>query len=101
MAKITFTSIRSARKSMLKLKLISALAILIWANADAAVPVAPTASFPQDNAVNISIYANLKWRKTAGALTYRLQVGTDTSFATPFFDDSTLVDTLKQMRLMA
>jgi hypothetical protein len=76
-----------------------------WAAAQAivptAAPIAPVPAFPADKAINISVYTNLKWKKTAGATLYHVQLATDSAFASPAFEDSTLADTLVQMRKIA
>jgi hypothetical protein len=83
------------------IRFLSALLLTAAAWAAAQAPVAPVPAFPADKAKNISIYTNLKWKKTAGATGYHVQLATDSAFAAPVFEDSTLVDTLVQMRKIA
>lgn len=63
-----------------------------------AVPVAPTLITPPNGSVNQQVTLNLRWYKSNFATTYRLQVGTDPSFAGGFVvNDSTLTDTVKSV----
>lgn len=63
-----------------------------------AIPAAPALVTPINNAVNQQANLTLRWNRSNGALTYRLQVGTDETFATGVvFDDSTLTDTTRAM----
>ncbi len=77
-----------------------------WSNASttvsfttiSAIPLAPAQLTPPNNAVNQQVNAVIRWNKSNNALTYRLQVGTDETFATGVVvDDSTITDTTKAM----
>ncbi len=61
------------------------------------VPVAPTLLSPAASAVDQPVSLTLQWSKTTPvALTYRVQVSTDQTFASSLVvDDSTVVDTTK------
>lgn len=58
-------------------------------------PEMPTLIGPKDVVVNLT--PTLVWLSSHGATSYRLQVSTDTLFATPAFDDSSLTSTEKQV----
>ena len=63
-----------------------------------AIPPAPALVSPPNNAVNQQANVTLRWNRSNAALTYRLQVATDSSFASGIVvNDSTLTDTLKAM----
>ena len=67
-----------------------------------AIPLAPALITPPNNAVNQQVNVVLRWNKSNAATTYRLQVGTDETFATGVvFNDSTLTDTTKTMAGLA
>lgn len=56
---------------------------------------------PSNGQAGVSRTPSLIWRTTAWASIYRLQVSTDSTFATTTFDDSTITDTSKVMVLLA
>jgi len=62
-----------------------------------AAPPIPVLSSPQNNNNNVSLTPTLRWRITERAVTYRVQLSTDSLFGSTLVDDSTLVDTLKQV----
>ncbi|MBM4165522.1 MAG: T9SS type A sorting domain-containing protein [Ignavibacteria bacterium] len=64
-------------------------------------PTVPQLVSPQNNATNVSLVINLRWRKTERTETYRLQLSTDSLFETFVVDDSTLVDTLREVGPLA
>ncbi|MBP1657708.1 MAG: hypothetical protein H6Q31_2309 [Bacteroidetes bacterium] len=67
-----------------------------------AVPLAPVHISPPNSAVNQQINVVLRWNKSVGAQTYRLQVATDGTFASGIVvNDSTITDTLKAMSGLA
>ncbi|MGA2507937.1 MAG: fibronectin type III domain-containing protein, partial [Chitinispirillaceae bacterium] len=53
-------------------------------------PGTPTLVSPSNGQTNVSTNPMMTWNSAAGAATYRLQVATDSTFATTIFDDSTL-----------
>ena len=55
-----------------------------------AIPATPVPTVPAQNAVNIPISPSLTWNAASRAATYQLQVSTDSIFASPFFNDSTI-----------
>lgn len=58
-------------------------------------PSAPSLVSPADNATEISITPTLIWTKPATATSYRLQIGTESTFAGGIaIDDSTVTDTV-------
>jgi len=58
--------------------------------------VAPTALQPSNGATGLSTIEVFKWTRVQGAITYRLQVATDSTFAGGFVkNDSTIVDTVR------
>lgn len=61
-----------------------------------AAPSVPTAITPADNAVNVELNVPLLWTKPATTATFRLQVATDSMFASGIvYNDSTLTDSSK------
>ena len=67
-----------------------------------AIPLAPVLVTPPNNAVNQQVNVLLRWNRSNAATTYRLQVGTDETFATGVvFNDSTLTDTTRAMSGLA
>ncbi len=61
----------------------------------APVLAAPTTVFPSDNAMQQPVSLTIRWNTVATATTYRLQVGTDSTFVGGLIvNDSTLTDTL-------
>ncbi len=56
-------------------------------------PATPTLSSPANGATGQSLSLMLQWNASSGANSYRLQFGTDSSFATTIVDDSTLEGT--------
>jgi transposase-like protein len=66
-----------------------------------AAPTAPTLVSPADGATGVPTNPTLSWNASAGATTYRLQLSTDSTFASTVFDDSTLTGTSKQVGPLA
>lgn len=67
-----------------------------------AIPLAPAQITPPNNAVNQQVNVVLRWNRSNAATSYRLQVGTDETFATGVVvNDSTLTDTSKAMSGLA
>ncbi len=58
-----------------------------------AAPSAPTLSSPANGSAGISASPSLSWNASIGAASYRLQVSTDSTFATTFYDQSNLTTT--------
>jgi hypothetical protein len=56
-------------------------------------PPTPTLVSPADSAVDVPLAPTLMWNASSGALKYRLQVSTSSSFAATVFDDSTITGT--------
>jgi hypothetical protein len=66
------------------------------------VTVAPTMLQPLNGATGLSTSELFKWMKVTGALTYHLQVATDSTFAGGFVkNDSTIVDTTSSVAGLA
>jgi hypothetical protein len=63
------------------------------------VPNAPALVFPPNGAMNQeTLGLILRWSRLADATQYRLQIGTDSTFASGLFkDDSTLTDTMRTL----
>ena len=53
--------------------------------------------FPLSATPDQPITLRLRWHASVRAVSYRLQVSTDAPFATTVFDDSTIVDTVKEV----
>jgi len=68
---------------------------------DAVPPPTPALLSPPPDAVDQPTPLTLVWSKSNLAATYHLQISTDSTFATLDFDDSTLVDTFKQMSALS
>jgi regulation of enolase protein 1 (concanavalin A-like superfamily) len=61
-------------------------------------PAVPTLVAPAANAVDVVVSPTLIWTKSPAAVTYRLQVATDSLFVSGIvFNDSTLTDTVRTM----
>jgi regulation of enolase protein 1 (concanavalin A-like superfamily) len=81
--------------------LLGALATQNFTTAIAA-PNAPSLVSPADAATGVSLTPTMIWTKSAGATTYRLQVGTDSTFAGGLaVNDSTLTDTVRTTSALA
>ncbi len=63
----------------------------------ALLPVAPLLLSPTNGAVNQPLTATLLWHAASGATGYHFQLATDSLFAGVLVNDSTLVDTLRQI----
>lgn len=60
-------------------------------------PPSPKLAQPGDGAINLAINPTLKWRPSANAASYHLQISPLQTFSEWVFNDSTLADTLKQV----
>jgi photosystem II stability/assembly factor-like uncharacterized protein len=56
-------------------------------------PGKPTLGSPAHLATGVNVFTDFSWQAVSGAVTYHLQVSTDSTFATFFFRDSTLTGT--------
>jgi hypothetical protein len=56
-------------------------------------PAAPAPASPTAGALDVSVYTALTWSPADGAVTYRLQLSTSSTFATTLVDDATLTGT--------
>jgi len=65
-----------------------------------AVPPTPALSAPANNAALVATNPTMQWG-TAGATTYRLQIASDTMFASLFLNDSTITTTQKAITGLA
>jgi hypothetical protein len=67
----------------------------LWGNCATSIiflaPLPPTAVSPVNNAVNVPVNSSLAWTKVSGAISYRLQIATDSLFA--FKRDTSATDT--------
>ncbi len=71
---------------------------MVWNFTTSAVaPAPPLLASPADGDTVQSTTMLLAWNASSGADTYRLQVSTDSSFATTVFDDSTLAEANQQV----
>ncbi len=66
-----------------------------------AAPSAPVLGTPALNATGVAQNPTLSWTASAGATTYRLQVSTDSNFATTFLNDSTITGTSRALTGLA
>ena len=67
-----------------------------------AIAPAPSLLVPSNNATGVVTTPTLVWAKSAGAATYRVQVATDSTFASGIIlNDSTIVDTTRQLSGLA
>ncbi|MBI4535481.1 MAG: hypothetical protein HY708_04325, partial [Ignavibacteriae bacterium] len=64
-------------------------------------PPPPILVSPPNGAVNQPTTLSLSWNASSGATSYRLQVSADSTFATTFFDDSTLAGTSQVVGTLA
>jgi hypothetical protein len=82
-------------------KVVTLIISLSVAGALAQAPAAPVLAYPADGAKDFSLYGTLKWKKTAGATGYHLQVAIDLGFTDFFMDDSAVADTAVKMPRLA
>lgn len=61
------------------------------------IPLAPELVSPVNDAIGLSITPVLSWRSTDYAAKYYLQIANDTLFSQLVVNDSTLIDTIKQV----
>jgi hypothetical protein len=66
-----------------------------------AVPLTPTLVQPENGAAGISLAPRLTWSRIPGALTYRMQVSTDSGFSAVSYSDSTITDTTRMLPVLA
>jgi hypothetical protein len=72
--------------------------IQMWVKAAPTMPpAAPSLASPSNGATVPSISPTLVWNSPSGASSYRLQVGTDSSFSSVIFDNATLTATQLQV----
>ncbi len=64
---------------------------------DVVPPPTPVLLAPSDGATNQPLALTLLWSLTSGAATYRVQLSADSTFSTTLVDDSTLIDTSKNV----
>ncbi|MBW8889393.1 MAG: hypothetical protein JF616_16680 [Fibrobacteres bacterium] len=62
-------------------------------------PEIPQLTEPAAGAADQPVWAKLKWRKSARAVSYRVQVATDAAFANLAMDDSAVADSAKESDL--
>ncbi|MDI6765392.1 MAG: T9SS type A sorting domain-containing protein [Bacteroidota bacterium] len=60
-------------------------------------PEVPSMQYPSNDAVNLPTTLTLRWNFSTGAETYRLQLSTDSLFGSFIVNDSTLIDTTRQV----
>ncbi|MGA9116136.1 MAG: T9SS type A sorting domain-containing protein [Bacteroidota bacterium] len=70
----------------------------VWSFATGEPPPAPTLQSPPNGATGQTVTPTLSWTIAGGGFTYRVQVGTDSTFASGIaFDDSTVTGTSRQV----
>jgi photosystem II stability/assembly factor-like uncharacterized protein len=63
-----------------------------------AVPLsAPTLNLPANNATAVTVFTDVSWNALSGAVTYQLQLATDTGFTAIVVNDSTLTGTTRNV----
>ncbi len=60
-------------------------------------PLAPALNLPPDGSSNVTFPVTVRWHSSQDAVSYRLQVSTDSLFTAIVVNDSTLTDTAKSM----
>ncbi len=60
-------------------------------------PAAPTLATPANGATSVSVTPSMAWNSSAGAVSYRLQISTDSSFGTTTIDSSGITSTTKSV----
>lgn len=83
------------------LKVVTLIISLTALGSLAQVPPAPVLAYPSDGAKDFSVYGTLKWKKTAGATGYHVQVAIDLGFTDFFLNDSAAADTAVKMTRLA
>lgn len=68
-----------------------------WRFVTTAAPPIPVQVFPPDSAERVDRQATFFWNRVPGATQYHLQIATDVSFSTLLVNDSTIVDSAKQV----
>ena len=63
-----------------------------------AAPRVPAPMSPANGAVGVSIPIALVWNRVAEASSFRLEIAEDSSFSSTVFDDSTVIDTMRQVK---
>ena len=74
-----------------------AIAVAYSGNFSSPQALPPVLVSPADNAPTAPLSPLLIWKKALTATGYRLQIATDAAFTSVVVDDSTIVDTLKQV----
>ncbi len=64
-------------------------------------PAVPVLTMPAQNAVNIPVSTSLNWNASSDVVSYRVQLGTDSIFASPLVNDSTLTTTTRAVGPLA
>jgi hypothetical protein len=64
-------------------------------------PAKPTLGFPGNLATNVDVFTDVTWQAASGAMSYRLQVSTDSTFATSLINDSTLTGLTRNIGQLA
>ena len=75
-----------------------------WSDVDSfttliAMPITPTLVYPSNNQNNLSIELNLIWNKVNNTDAYSCQIASDSNFSQIMINDTTVVDTTKQIIL--
>jgi hypothetical protein len=62
-------------------------------------PSIPILNLPANSSTGITRYPTLTWRTSEGAISYHLQISTNSCFTNIVLNDSTIIDTSKQVSL--
>ncbi len=73
----------------------------VWSFTTITLPAIPVLVSPLTGATNQPVNPMLTWNSVTGATSYRLQVSTDNTFATTFYNDSTRTSTSQQIATLA
>ena len=71
----------------------------IWTPPATQPPPAPSLLSPDNNSTGLPLNDTLKWTASSGALSYRIQVATDSNFTNLFINDSTITSTFRVVSL--
>jgi transposase-like protein len=76
-------------------------AVTLSANVITVPVIAPVPTTPIQGALNVPVSNTLRWAKSSWAATYRVQLSTDSTFATTLVNDSTVTDTSRAVGPLA
>lgn len=90
----TTQTLNSAASTGSQLVAVGAAGVILTSPIDSvSIPVSPVLNTPAQNATGVSLSTALTWLASSGAISYRVQLSTDTTFTTTILDDSIVTGT--------